>query len=92
MPEIMLTDLKVKLAAKKEIYLAVRVTTNAAKTELREIMADEALKISIAAVPEKGKANQELIKFLAREFSVSKNQVLLISGASERTKLIKISL
>lgn len=88
----MLMKLKDKLASQKEIYLAVRVTTNAAKTELREIMADEALKIAIAAVPEKGKANTELIKFLAKEFSVSKNQVLLISGASERTKLIKITL
>lgn len=91
MTEIMLTDLKHKLAQNNEVYLAVRVTTNAAKTEVRELMADNAVKIAIAAIPEKGKANTELIKYLAKEFSVAKSQVVIINGAGERTKLIKIS-
>lgn len=83
-------DILKQFKEKGEAYLAVRVTTNAAKTELREVMADSAFKIALHAVPEKGKANLELIKFLAQEFSVSKDKVRLLSGASEHTKLIKI--
>lgn len=88
----MWSDIVRQLEEKKEAYLAVRVTTNAVKTEVREVMADKAFKISLRAVPEKGKANAELIRFLAKEFGVDKNNILIINGAAERTKLIKISL
>lgn len=85
-------DIVRQLNEKKEAYLAVRVTTNAVKTELREVMADKAFKIALRAIPEKGKANAELIRFLASEFDLDKNNITIINGASERTKLIKISL
>lgn len=84
-------DIKGQLAAKGEAYLAVKAVPGSAKTEFREIMADDTYKIAVAAAPEKGKANTELIKFLACEFEVSKNQIMIISGAGERTKLIKIT-
>jgi uncharacterized protein (TIGR00251 family) len=83
-------DIQKQLDSKGEAYLAVKVMPGSAKTEFRERMADDTYKISIAAAPEKGKANTELIKFLAHEFKVLKNQIIIISGASERTKLIKI--
>ena len=83
-------EIKKQLAAKGEAYLAVKVMPGSAKTEFREQMADDTYKISVAAAPEKGKANTELIKFLAREFKVLKNQIAIISGAGERTKLIKL--
>lgn len=88
----MISDLKQELLQKGEIRLLIRVTTNADKTQWRGLMADGAFKIAIAAVPEKGKANLELIKFLATEFKVAKNQVVLLSGASDHTKLIRIKL
>ena len=84
-------DIKTQLAVKGEAYLAVKAIPGSAKTEFREIMADGAYKIAIAAAPEKGKANMELIKFLAKEFKVAKNQIMIIGGAGERTKLIKIT-
>jgi uncharacterized protein (TIGR00251 family) len=88
----MTSDLKQELLQKGEVRLLVRVTTNADKTRWRGLMADGAFKIAIAAVPEKGKANIELIKFLAKEFAVLKDQVVIISGASDHTKLIRIKL
>ncbi len=79
------------LAKNKEIYLRIKVVPGAPRNEFREEMADETLKIAVAAAPEKNKANLELIKFLAQEFKVAKNQVKILSGAGERLKLIKIS-
>ena len=86
----MLDSYKKTLAQKGEIYLRVKVRPNSAKTCLKEIMADETLKIDLAAAPVKGKANIELIKFLAKEFEVNKNNIKIISGAGDRVKLVKI--
>ena len=84
-------DIEKQLNVKGEAYLAVKVIPGSAKSEFRELMADNTYKIAIAAAPEKGKANTELIKFLAREFKVEKNRFTIISGAGERTKLVKIN-
>jgi len=81
-----LTQLKIK----GEAYLAVKVVPGSAKTEFREMMADDVYKIAVAAAPEKGKANTELIKFLAKELQVSKDRFKIIAGAGDKTKLIKI--
>ena len=48
-------------------------------------------KIKIKAPPVKGKANDELIKFLAKQLNTSKDNIKIISGKTDRIKLIKIS-
>ena len=73
-----------------EVYLRVKVRPNAAKTCVKEIMADETVKIDIAAPAVKGKANQELIRFLAREFAINKKNVKIIGGAGDRVKLVRL--
>jgi len=55
-------------------------------------MNDETIKIRIKAAPEKGKANEELIKFLSEELGVLEKNVLIISGAHEPLKLVKVKL
>jgi len=87
----MLDKYREKLANSNEIYLRIKVLVNAGKTEIKEEMEDNTIKIAVKAVPEKGKANLELIKFLAKEFVVDKNKVKIISGAGDRLKLIKIT-
>ena len=84
-------DIKIQLETKGEAYLAVKVIPGSAKTEFRQLMEDDTYKIAIAAAPEKGKANTELIKFLAKELKVLKSRLVIISGAGERTKLVKIT-
>ncbi len=79
------------LADNKEIYLRIKVLAGAGKTEFIEEMADGTLKIAVRAVPEKGKANQELIRYLAKEAGADKSDIKIISGAGERLKLIKIA-
>jgi len=79
------------LANNKEVYLRVKVLPGAGKTDFLNIMDDGTIKVAVAAQPEKGKANQELINFLAVALGVRKYQVKIISGATERLKLIKVS-
>jgi len=79
-----------KFKKEKELYLRIKVRPGAAKSEVKEILEDETIKIAISAVPERGKANAELVNFLAKTFDVSKNNVKIISGKSEKIKLVKI--
>lgn len=87
----MLEKFRDNLSNNKEIYFRVKVVPGAAKTELKEEMADETLKIALAAAPEKGAANKELVNYLAEELGVRKYQVKIISGLTDRLKLIKIT-
>ncbi len=87
---MVIDEFKEKLKEKKEIYLRIKAAPGAQKSEIKEIMADNTIKIDVAALPVKGRANQELIKFLAKEFEVNKNNVKIINGAQSKLKLIKI--
>jgi uncharacterized protein (TIGR00251 family) len=78
------------LKLKKNEYLKIKVIPHSSKTEIKGEMADGTLKIAVAAVPEKGKANAALVDFLAVKFKVAKNGIKIISGAGARIKLIKI--
>ena len=83
--------LKERFNKDKEIYLRIKVRPTAAKTEVKEILGDGTIKIDVAASPIRGRANEELLKFLTSEFGVSKNGVKILSGHSEKIKLVKIS-
>jgi uncharacterized protein len=48
------------------------------------------LKIAISTPPVEGKANKQLIKFLAKHFSVPQNQVKIIKGENSRYKSVLI--
>lgn len=79
------------LAKNKEIYFKIKVVPQAGQTEFLELRPDGTMKIALAASPEKGRANQELIKFLADQLGVRKYQIKILSGAGARLKLIKVS-
>ncbi len=50
----------------------------------------EYLKAGVTEVPEKGKANAALIKFLAKQFKVAKSACEVISGETDRCKKLLI--
>ena len=70
--------------------LAVKVIPRASKSEVVEIMQDGALKVKVAAVPEKGKANEELCAVLARHYGVRVRDVEVIAGAASTRKRVRI--
>ena len=57
--------------------------THGAGTQMR-------LKIRLAAPPVDGKANAELLAFLAETFGVSRRDVTLVRGDSSREKIVRI--
>jgi uncharacterized protein (TIGR00251 family) len=74
---------------KRRLTLIVHVQPGAKRTEVVGEHGD-ALKIRLAAPPVEGRANQELIRFLAEVFAVSAANVVLKQGARGRRKLVEI--
>ena len=72
------------------IVFTVRVVPRASRSEIIG-MHDGALKIRLAAPPVEGAANEELIKILAKYFDVNKNAVEIVSGATAKTKQIRVT-
>lgn len=72
------------------MHLPIKVIPRAKKTEFVGRMADSTLKIRLKAVPEKGRANEELISFLAGELHVTKEDIEIVSGFTDARKLVRI--
>jgi len=51
---------------------------------------DGMLKVKVSTAPEKGKANQRLIEFLAKQLGVRKKAVSIISGQTNPVKHIQV--
>lgn len=77
-----------------EIHLRVRLTPNSRCCKCGGVFvaADggEYLKINVVSVPEKGKANQELICFLSKKLKVAKSAIKIVGGETDRCKKILI--
>ena len=73
-----------------DLLLICHLQPGAKKSEFAGLHG-EALKIRIQAPPVDGKANTELIRFLAQAFAVSKRDVELVSGELNRHKRLRIS-
>jgi uncharacterized protein (TIGR00251 family) len=67
------------------ILIKIKVIPNASKSEVIGLENDE-IKIRLAAVPEKGEANDELIRFLAKMLSIGKSNVTIVRGHKSRHK------
>jgi uncharacterized protein len=50
-----------------------------------------ALKITLTAPPESGRANEACIEFLARLLDVSRSSITIASGQSSRNKVIRVA-
>jgi uncharacterized protein (TIGR00251 family) len=90
MPSENIGTIRKELNGKKSVSLKIKVKTNALKNEIIGLMPDGTVKISIKSAPEKGRANKELVFFLARTFDVPRENVKIVSGASSRQKMVKI--
>ena len=71
------------------LVLTLHIQPGAKRTEVTGVHGD-ALKIRLAAPPVDGKANEELIAFLAQVFGVPKRQVEVVSGAASRHKRVVV--
>lgn len=74
------------------VLVAVRLTPKAAKNRIGVIRASadgkEALRVSVTAPPESGKANKALIALLAKEWKMAKGGITIKTGARGRNKTV----
>lgn len=89
--KLLISNFLRKLTQNGEVYIQLKIRPGASSNEFKTLMDNDTLKVNITALPVGGKANTELIKFLAKEFSTKKEYIKILSGAGSRTKLIKIT-
>ena len=73
------------------IHLAVKAIPGASRTEFAGLK-DGHLRVRIAAAPEDGKANAELVAFLARALDCAKREIILLRGEKSPKKSIALPL
>ena len=86
----MFDEFRSRLRLNGTLTFTVRVRTQAEFSAFREVMDDGAVKIDLAAMPEDGRANEELVRFLAQEFETPRSLIEIVSGLTSRTKIVKI--
>ncbi len=74
---------------KPGVRLTVKVSPGASRNEIAGFR-DDVLLVKIAAAPEKGKANRELIDFLSDKLGIRKSDINVLRGETSRTKLLEI--
>jgi uncharacterized protein (TIGR00251 family) len=77
------------LPTRQGYILRLTVVPGAQRTQVVGLHGDR-LKVRLAAPPEKGAANQELIAFLARTLDLPKSSFKLTLGAQSRTKVVTV--
>ncbi len=77
------------------VRVALRVTPKASRNAVTG-MADspsgeKALKVAVTAVPEDGKANEAVVKLLAKLWRVSKGSITVVAGQTDRNKILHVA-
>ncbi len=72
-----------------DLVLLLRVQPRAGRNAFGEVL-DGRRKLYLKSPPVDGKANQELVKFLAKTLKVAKGQVRIESGETGRNKRVRI--
>ena len=70
-----------------KIFVAVKT---GAKKESIEKIAEGVFRVEVRARPVQGKANQAIIKVLAKYFGVAQSRVVIIKGQKAKGKTIEI--
>jgi len=77
------------------LRLRVRLTPKARRAGIDGLAPEAdgsvALKVAVAAVPEKGRANEALIRLLAEEWHLPRSSITLAAGAADRRKLLHLA-
>lgn len=72
-----------------DLLLKIHIQPNASKTRVIGLHGDR-LKIGIAAPPVDGKANAEIVRFIAKVFHLPKRQLKIKTGLSSRQKTVLV--
>jgi len=74
---------------KDRLHLTVKVRPGAGRNAVVDSQNGE-LVVKIKAHAQKGKANGELVSFLAKTLGTSKSDILIVSGSKSRHKVLSL--
>jgi len=77
--------------ARVRLKVAPRAGRNRVEGLVPEADGGVALKVSVTAAPEDGKANAAVVKLLAAEWDVPRSTVEVVLGAADRRKVVQVS-
>ena len=87
------------LAVAGGVRVRLKVTPKAKRAAIGGLLAEpdgsqrpkeSALKVAVTAPPEDGKANAAVIALLAKEWGVAKSAISVVTGATDRRKVVEI--
>jgi uncharacterized protein (TIGR00251 family) len=84
-----MTNLSIQEGDEGIVVVAKIVPGSSGSTRICGLL-DGMLKIKVAAPPEKGKANQCLLRYLAKELGIKKNTISIVSGKTSPVKKVRI--
>lgn len=73
-----------------DLLIRVRLSPNASRDRIGEVI-ENYLAIAVTSPPVDGKANDHLIRLLAKQFRVAKSRVEIVSGMTSRIKTLRIA-
>ncbi|WP_259781245.1 DUF167 family protein [Aestuariispira ectoiniformans] len=77
------------------VRVALRVTPKASANRIQGVVEDAdgklRLKLQVTTVPEGGKANQAVVKLLAKAWKLPKTSLSVVSGQTDRNKVVEIA-
>ncbi len=72
------------------VVFTAKVVPGSSRTAVAGTLGDM-IKIRVAAAPEKGKANECLIAYLAKELGVKRNAIEILSGHTNPVKQVSVA-
>lgn len=74
--------------------IAIRLTPKASANKIGEVKrlpdGTEQLAVYVTAVPENGKANEAMIKLLAKHYRVAPSRISVVQGHTSRNKKVRV--
>ena len=75
-----------------DTLIRIRVSPNAKRSGFEGLWNDTHLKLALRAPAVDGKANEAVIDFLSDFFHIKKSQIQIISGQTNRCKIIRLDI
>ena len=85
-----MTASKKNLILKRIMRIRVRVKPRAKEERIEGLSPDGTLVVRVAAPPERGKANERLVRMLAEALGVARSDVRVVAGHKSRDKVVEV--
>ena len=72
------------------LFLDLKVVPNKKENRIVKSEGDYSFKVELMAKPVEGKANQELIKYLAKVLRIRQDQITIVRGIHSHNKVLRI--